>query len=274
MHGDLRLQLTGQLRFENRCARGLGHSREVHNSLLQSTDYPAPTGSTIDQEVPAPDALDHAHRHPKRRGCLDPISLNAEEITPTTVKLNPLSFTGLPIMPESEPKKCPQSARLMIAGGSESGAFASSDVKIRPIPASLVRALSKAPADLTRELLEVFETILQEIVNSAPIDFEVIVHQDVPQACHRKEPLRELCRQISALTGQRDRVPMLLHGTQPVAGHNVVGNIKGDLDGEPQVSLNISNHKRILDKLLTRPAARTPQQSDASETYGALRHPY
>ena len=35
-------------------------------------------------------------------------------------------------------------------------------------------------ADLGRELLEVFEAILKEGVDSAPIDIQVIVHQNIP----------------------------------------------------------------------------------------------
>ena len=48
--------------------------------------------------------------------------------------------------------------------------------------------LLETRADLSRELFEVFETILKERVNSAAINIQIVMHQNVPQAGHGNEP--------------------------------------------------------------------------------------
>lgn len=97
---------------------------------------------------------------------------------------------------------------------------------------------------------------------TAVICIKVIIHQNIPQACHGNEPFCQVWLQVSTLTEKPDRIPVLFHRAQPIVGHDTVGNIKNDLDGQLQVSLDISDHKRVFDKLLTRPATQLSQQAD------------
>ncbi len=123
------------------------------------------------------------------------------------------------------------------------------------------RAASQSPADLVPELLEVLEAVLNKIVDPAPVDIQVIVHEDVAQPGQRYEPLRKVGGQVSIFARQTNGVPILFHRPQPIVGHDVVANIQNDLDRELQVPFDISDDKRILYEILPRPAAETLQQS-------------
>jgi hypothetical protein len=135
-------------------------------------------------------------------------------------------------------------------------------IELRGSAESLLHTFLESLPDLDGKLLEVFEAILKEDVDFIPIDIQVVVHQNVPQSGHRNKPLCQVWLQISTLTEEPDRVPVLFHCSQPIVGHDMVGNIKDDLDGQLQVSLDISDHKRVSDKLLTRPDAQPSQQID------------
>ena len=68
--------------------------------------------------------------------------------------------------------------------------------------------------------------------------------------------------QISALTKKADCVPVLFHGTQAVVRHDMIADVQDDLNGQLEIPLDISNHKRIFDELLKRPAPQYSQQTD------------
>jgi len=115
-------------------------------------------------------------------------------------------------------------------------------------------------ADLDGEVLEVLEAVLQEIVDFAAVHGQVIVDQYVSQPGHRHQSLRKFHLQEPVLTEQPDRIPIFFDRAQPVIGNDVVADVENDLDGQLQVSLDISDYKWILDEFPAWPAAQGPQQ--------------
>ncbi len=126
----------------------------------------------------------------------------------------------------------------------------------------VANSTSKLAADLRGELFEVFEAVLQEVVDFASVEVQIIVHENVPQPGHWHEPLSKVNREESPLTEQPDRIPVFLNGSQPLVGNNVIADIKDYLDSQLKVSLDISDHKGIVDESGARLATQGSQQPD------------
>ena len=56
--------------------------------------------------------------------------------------------------------------------------------------------------------------------------------------------------------------PGTLPRTQAVVSHDMIADVQDDLNGQLEIPLDISNHKRIFDELLKRPAPQYSQQTD------------
>lgn len=66
--------------------------------------------------------------------------------------------------------------------------------------------------DMPRELDEVIEVLVQDAMQPRHVHVEIAVHEHVPEARHRSEPIREFARQDS-------------EGTEPIDGRSVIRSV-------------------------------------------------